>query len=362
MFGAICLLFSYYHCAACHTSQQPWDKKLRLGKHRVTPAAEEAISLAGLLTSFGRAARQTLHKLTGIAVSESTVERVTEDAGERLKERLGDQEVFGSQKPWNWQRDAQGKTCGYTSLDHVSVPQQGPEGAKADSRMAAVALVYNPQSKHDQRLPRGHDEVRFSAGFYELDELGLLLRRQAAQVGWDGLEQQLAISDAGNGLEDFQRKNFPLARRMLDFFHASQHVAGMAEACHPHDPDATQAQTRAWCHTLKHDGGASLRAGWEQLDASAWSDDRRERHRQELQYFANHEHKMDYPDYVARGWQIGSGPVESACKRVVTQRLKGAGMRWSEHGSNAVCHLHALLLSQSGCWDQFWSTGRHLQN
>jgi hypothetical protein len=82
--------------------------------------------------------------------------------------------------------------------------------------------------------------------------------RHAAQVGWDGLEQQLAISDAGNGLEDFQRKSFPLAQRMLDFFHASQHVAGMAEACHPRDPDAAQAQTRAWCHTLKHDGGGAL--------------------------------------------------------------------------------------------------------
>jgi hypothetical protein len=83
-------------------------------------------------------------------------------------------------------------------------------------------------------------------------------------------------------------------------------------------------------------------------------------YRQELQYFSHHEHKMDYPRYVANGWQIGSGPVESGCKRVVTQRLKGAGMRWSERGSDAVCHLHALLLSQTGCWDDFWSPSRHL--
>ena len=30
---------------------------------------------------------------------------------------------------------------------------------------------------------------------------------------------------------------------------------------------------------------------------------------------------MDYPRYVANGWQIGSGPVESACKTVVANRL-----------------------------------------
>ena len=75
LFGAVRIAGSYYHCANCRSSQQPWDAVLRLSERRVTPAAAEAISLAGLLTSFGRAAEQTLKKLTGIVVSESTVQR-----------------------------------------------------------------------------------------------------------------------------------------------------------------------------------------------------------------------------------------------------------------------------------------------
>jgi hypothetical protein len=361
LFGPVKLECSYYHCAACRSSQQPWDDALRLGKRRITPAAEEAISLAGVLTSFGRASRQTLHKLTGIRVSESTVLRVTEDAGARLNEQLNDKQVFGADADWQWQRDAQGKTCGYVSLDHVSVPQQGPRGARAESRMAAVALVYNPQSKHDERLPRGHDDVRFISGFYAFDALGLQLRRQAAQVGWDDLGQQLAISDAGMGLEDFARKNFPLATRMLDFYHASQHAASLAEAMHPNDVAARERQRDAWCHKLKHEGGAALRREWEQIDTASWNDARRAVYESERGYYLNHEHRMDYPRYKANGWQIGSGPVESGCKRVVTQRLKGAGMRWSQRGSNALCHLQALLLSESGCWESYWNPKSHLQ-
>lgn len=363
LFGDVRMVNSYYHCPHCHTGHQPWQEALRVSdSHRVTPAAEEAIALAGLLTSFGRASRETLHKLTGIRVSESTVERVTEDAGKQLAERLEAKEVFGPTKPWNWQHDARGETCGYVSLDFVSVPQQGPRGAKADSRMAAVGLVYNAQSKHDERLPRGNDEVRYLSGFYELPALGGALRRAAAQTGWDDLDQQLAISDAGNGLEDFQRQNFARAERMLDFFHASEHAGRMAQALHPRAVELAKHQTTIWCHQLKHEGGVSLRKTWEQIDTDGWHDERRETYRVELGYFRNHEHKMDYPRYVANGWQIGSGPVESACKRVVTQRLKGAGMRWSEQGSNGVCHLQALLLSQSGCWDNFWSHKNHLQN
>lgn len=111
LFGEVRLTHSYYHCACCGASQMPWDEVLRLGKRRVTAGAEEAIALAGLLTSFGQAARITLVKLTGIHVSESTVRRVTEDAGEKLAERLAAKETFGPPERWNWQRDARGKTC-----------------------------------------------------------------------------------------------------------------------------------------------------------------------------------------------------------------------------------------------------------
>jgi hypothetical protein len=55
-------------------------------------------------------------------------------------------------------------------------------------------------------------------------------------------------------------------------------------------------------------------------------------------------------------WCIGSGVVESACKRVVGQRLKGGGMRWGEDGVDAVCHLRALFLSDEGKWKAFWNS------
>jgi hypothetical protein len=331
----------------------------------VTSAAEEAITLAGLLTSFGQAARTTLRKLTGIRVCEATVRRITEDAGEKLGQRLAAKETFGPPESWAWQRDARGTRCAYASVDHVSVPQQGPRGAKADSRMAAVALAYNPQSQHDDPHPRGGCPVRFLAGLYELDDLGLQLRRQAAQVGWDDAQQQLAISDAGNGLEDFARKAFPLAESILDFYHASEHVAALAKACHLEDAAATAKLTEQWCHRLKHAGGAALLAEWEQLDTHGWSGWRSEVYRAHVQYFRNHQHRMDYPRYVANGWQIGSGPVESGCKRLVTQRLKGAGMRWGERGTTTICHLRALLLCHPTQWDHYWTPSRpkfHLQN
>lgn len=73
-----------------------------------------------------------------------------------------------------------------------------------------------------------------------------------------------------------------------------------------------------------------------------------------LRYFENHVHRMDYPDYAKKGWQIGSGPVESACKTVIGERMKGGGMRWCESGADAMSHLRALC-SADDQWAGFWS-------
>ena len=319
----------------------------------LTPAASEVTSMAGVQNSFGQSSEVTLKKLCGLRLSESTVERVTEGAGERLAKLLEEKVTLGEKKSWAWQRDARGKTCAYVSLDATGVRQQGQRGARAEGRMAYVGMIYNARSEHDERPVKPHS-VRYLAGFYDLDELGLELRRQAAQVGWEGAEQQIALSDGGNGLEEFFRKNFPLAECILDFWHAAEHLTELGLALYPDDGVLRQQRVSAWCHQLKHEGGASVLATLEQLELSDQAASPRTAHADCVRYFQNHRHRMDYPRYLANGWQIGSGPVESACKTVVGNRLKGSGMRWGEDGSNAVCHLRALYLSEPGQWEAFW--------
>ena len=353
LLGVIRLTRCYYHCRGCRRGHVPWDQALGLSVATLTPAASEVASIAGVQTSFAQSAEVTLQKLCGLRLSESTVERVTEAAGARLAKLQSQKVTFGARQPWVWQRDARGKRCAYVGLDAISVRQQGANGAKADGRMAYVATVYNPRSAHDPRRPEPH-QVRFLAGFYGLDDLGTQVRRQAAQVGWDDAEQQIAISDGGNGLENFFRKNFPLAECIIDFWHVKEHLVELSKALWPDAEALRQQRVDDWCHRLKHEGGLRIIRVLEQLDVRAQATAARQAYDECLQYFKNHQHRMDYPRYVAQGWQIGSGPVESACKTVVANRLKGSGMRWGEDGSDAVCHLRALYLSEPGQWEAFW--------
>ena len=354
LFGPVTIRFAYYHCASCGRGYQPWCGRLQLGKRSLTPAAEEISSLAGVLGSFADGAERVLQKMSGLRLSESTIERTTEAAGERVAAQLEAGKSLGPTEQWAWQKDALGRRCAYVSLDATGVRQQGPGGTRIDGKMAYVAMVYNPRSDHDSTRPPPR-QVRYLSGFYDFSTLGRQLHREALEVGWTAAEQQIALSDGGNGLEDFFRTFFPKAECILDFWHAKEHLVELAKAMYPNDEPARQSWTDDACHRLKHEGGRTTRAWLETFDMGSASAELREVHRCETQYFRNHEHRMDYPRYVRNGWQIGSGPVESACKTVVGNRLKGGGMRWGKAGADAVCHLRALYLSQSNCWESFWN-------
>lgn len=350
LLGVLSVDRAYYHCRRCRKGHCPRDARLGLSAAELTPAAEQLCALAGVLGSFAEAATKVLPRLAGLRLSESTVERATERAGRQVGERLARGELFGLAKDWDWGTDAEGKTCAYVAADLFGLGMQGPGGAKAEGRMAPAAMVYNPGTAGQARYLSG-----LTGG---LAALGEPLRRQGAQVGMNRAERWIAVSDGGSGIEDFLQANFPRVEAViLDFWHAAEYIAAWAKARHPADAAAAEALTGHWCHRLKHEGGAAVLAALGELATGGWSAAQREAHRELLGYVGNQAHRMDYPAYVAKGWQIGSGPVEAACK-LVGQRLKGAGMRWGEQGADTVCRLRALYRSEASQWDAFWGSSR----
>jgi hypothetical protein len=397
LFGPIRLFRAYYHCRHCGQGCFPFDHEAGFGEHRLTPGAERVGALLGLTCDgFEEAAKKVLPEACGLRLSESTVQRLTEDAGARLEQLHEAGHTLGDAKPFKWHKDAKGRTCAYFSADATSVPQQAKDGGKAEGRMPYVAAIYNPApekpkaAKGQPLATPGYEPVaekpaaqdalpergkqaalpepggpqapgrprmqgRYVAGLLSLAELGLLMRQQAAQVGAEKAEQWLAMSDGGSGLEEMLRSNFNRANLVciLDFHHPAGYLERLALAVLPDDEEKRKEQATAWCHKLKHQGGQAM---LDELAARAPPKGKAAQavYQEVLTYFRNQVHRMNYPYYLSQGWQIGSGPIESACKTVVGQRLKQAGMRWREHGTDTVCNLRALFRSEKDQWDAFW--------
>jgi len=357
--GTFPLERAYYHCQGCGTGTVPWDETLGLSRQALTPGARELVCIAGAVDSFAEAADVVLRKLANLRVSESTVERTSEAVGRDIGRRQAAGETFGARTPWHWHKDAEGKTCAYVSLDLTGLGMQGPDGAAAEGRMAAVGMIYNPipDDPRQWARPQGRApqfQARYVAGLEGQASLAEPLRRQAAQVGMDQAERWIALSDAGAGVEDLLASNFGRVEAViLDFYHAAEHLGDLGRALYPSDETARTEWIERWCHRLKHEGGEVVLG-----ELRALPTDGRETVRtvqgDVVGDFENQVHRMDYPTYQAKGWAIGSGPIEAACKTVIGKRMKGGGMRWGEDGADEMCHLRALFASEEKQWEAYW--------
>ena len=346
---------AYYLCRRCGKGLFPFDRDAGMTARDLTPALERVAALAGAVADSFEKGAELLDEMAGVRASEATVERTAEDAGRRLSDAVAAGAAFGPKAAWSWPKDYDGRRCAYVELDATGVRQQAAGGGPAEGRMAYVGMVCNPGPEWpwpDERP--GPMRARYLAGLYALEEFAPLLRAPAGHVGMDRADRWIGISDGGNGLEGRLRENFPRVELViLDSFHPAEKLTGLARLLYPKDEAQAEDQARRRRQLLKDEGGALLAAV-----LSEWEWPRRPGLREAVDdligYLRRNAHRMEYPEYLAKGWCIGSGAVESACKTVVGQRLKLAGMRWGEDGAHAVCHLRALYRSDTGQWDAFW--------
>jgi hypothetical protein len=343
--GEVQLQRAYYYCQRCHQSYVPYDAALGLSDG-ISPALRPLLCLAGTLVPFGDAAEDVLRRFAGVQVSASTVLRCTEAAGQRFHQQLQAGrmvEPMPVEPGWTASRQ-EGQPLAYVGLDAFSVPMQGPGAKQAEHRMLYTALLYTPDKRHTRYLVD-----------FDLNALALQVRSLASSCGIKEVQDLIAITDGGNGLEEaLQRHLADNLVTILDWYHAAQHVHHFANVLHARDEEAAGVWAKSAKDILYERGGVALLEFLGELVLPKGTrSEVREELRKLIGYFQHNQHRTDYPTYRTRGWDIGSGPTEAGCK-IIGERLKGSGMRWVQAGAQAVGALRALYVSGSKLWDGFW--------
>lgn len=136
--------------------------------------------------------------------------------------------------------------------------------------------------------------------------------------------------------------------RVVDYYHASLRLTTIADSLL-----LTAAQRKKWLSRVRklllEPGGwgrvmRSIAAMKETYGIDPSKEDDFEAAKR---YLHRYRRFMDYAEYRSNGSPIGSGIVESACKQIVSERLKLSGMRWTHAGAAQILTLRSILLSQT---------------
>jgi hypothetical protein len=318
----------------------PLDDELALLPGQVTPQVHAWLVRLATWMPFA-AASSLLLDLVRVPVSTATTRRVTETAGSLL---VASQTSQATDLLTTCRLPEASPATLLLSADGAMVPLVRGEWAEVKTLVigdippagSATAVLRTQALSYFSRLC---DATTF--GTLALPELHRRRVSSAAQV--------VAVTDGAEWLQGFIDLHRSDAIRILDFPHAAQRIGAIADTLW--DDQSSTAQD--WCstqlHDLKEHGPTLVLARVRSLLASHPDHPELNEH---LTYLEKRVEFMRYPAYVAAGWPMGSGVVESANKLVVQARLKGAGMHW------ARAHVNPMLALRNAVCNQRWDEAR----
>lgn len=193
--------------------------------------------------------------------------------------------------------------------------------------------------------PKG--AISYVAGLWPAASFGVRLYAEAVVRGLERATEVVILGDGALWIWKLAEEHFPGATAILDFHHAKEWVWDVAQAVWGEG----SAKAREWAeaqieqHLIRGDASGLIQAIACLPNVSPLEGQNKSLPERAMEYFQKNADRMHYPEYRARGLEIGSGIAESSGRRVVGVRCKQPGMRWCEEGLSAIVGLRAHVLS-----------------
>jgi hypothetical protein len=349
---------AYYVCDGCHEGWAPLDERLGIGAGVLSPGLSRVACRLGIEDSF-RDGADALQETLRIEVDGEAVRRIGEGIGQ-----VAEAEV----------QAAMGKARAGAEPVVLGAPQPGALGlvVEVDGAMvhleddwhemkAGVVASLGPQIRREEKSERVSlrlEAPSYCAGLEGAEQFWYRVYVEACRqgLGSRAVDLVVVLGDGAEWIWRHARGFLGLPRvevvEILDIYHAFEHLWTVGKAVFGTSSPAATAWVELLKEGLVKQGANPVLAALSELTAA--DEAGREEVRKAIGYFTENASRMNYPAFIARQLPIGSGAVESTCKVLIEEREKGAGMRWSKTGAQAIATLRAL--HRSGRWRAFWQT------
>jgi hypothetical protein len=343
LLGPISISRSYYLCSNCGVGQHPLDAQLQFCAGSRSSALDELLALLGATQDSFAEAAQVLERLTLVHVSPNSVRDATEQLGALLLEHQTQPLTEPEPSPAEPTLSIAKPRRLYITMDGVlaHLRERGYSEIK-------VGCCYHTRSRVDPKRPQRLEIRAHSASYVtaleQAQDFGWRLWQEALRRGLLSSDEVVVLGDGAHWIWNIAERHFPRAIQILDWYHASEYVWNAASAIWGEAGPQRNRWAQCQLDRLWEGEVEQVIVELQQHRSSGGAVEAA------LSYYSEHRRRMDYAHYRARGLQIGSGSVESACKQLVSTRLKQAGMIWNEKGAEAVAVVRAWLKSER--WEE----------
>jgi hypothetical protein len=313
----------------------PLDEELALRPGRYSPYLQQCVVRLGTWLPFEQVP-EALAWFTQVRVGRETARRLTERAGAAL---VAQETARVEQLEQHWPAPVPPPTLHQVSVDGAMVPLV--HGEWAEVKTLAIGRVV-------QRSGEPHaTELSYFARLADADTFRRLAWAETHRRGITLAPRVCAVVDGAEWCQTFLTRHCPDAVRILDFPHAAGYLSTAAQAMFGAGTPEASEWLGPQLHRLKHADPAGVLAALRALPvAEALTPEAAaEKRDSAVAYLEARLPQIQYAQFRAAGYPIGSGAVESANKLVVEARLKGSGMHWARANVNPMVVLRATACS-----------------
>ena len=304
------------------------------GSIKISKKLQEFMSLIGQSQVF-KDGEELFLKMMGIEVSGMQIQRVSECYGEHIESRQQAYIEEGESAPAI--ADKENDTV-YIEADGgmIFTREEGWKEMKV-GRIFAQKDCIQIQDKRNEIIK---SQYVCHLGNHE----GFLKKLECYA---DDYKKKVCIADGATWIWNWVESAYPEAIQILDFYHAVEKLGHYASF-----QITDQSDRKCWLDKQKK--CLMKNKVNEIVDRLAMETGRTpeaEKARNDaIRYYRNNLKRMQYKTFKKLGYMIGSGPIESAHRNVVQQRLKLSGQKWSIKGAQRIVNLRAY--QKSSRWNE----------
>lgn len=312
----------------------PLDEQWQVDERGYSSGLSYQVVWLSALVPFSEV-HQILNEVGQMNMGATTIWELNQNHAERLHQAQLKEQAHVSVERTRWHSEQYDPfLCRCVSVDGGMVCIRG-EGWK-ELKAGVVSGLEQDWTRDEAQVRLTNMEYRAVIG--SVDEFEGVLWALAVKHLVPYAGHLVVVADGAQWIWRLVSDLFPVCTQILDYYHAKQHLAQAAHACYPDDEEAAQSWFKQMSECLFQGEIWKIIA---QLEI----------HQQSTSYFVNQQRRMQYQQFRAEGYPIGSGGVESAIKQF-KHRLTGSGMRWSRAGAERMVTIRASVMS--GTLQDLW--------